>query len=203
MSELIKRKKRNSVIAMVRLQHKIVIPLILLSLFITGSSLVLLSTAGNFQISQVDTTPPNIWDWNYTGRPNQSEAFSVWANVTDNDGGGGIRNVTINISGPNVTIHDAMTFNGTLYEADIDAFPNPGTFDMFVSAYDLNNNTRLGRHIDIVIEEDNIQPPDPNQTLPLVVGSSGVLAAIVIMFALMYDRRQQEIAEVASSDDNI
>ncbi len=201
MSDLIKRKKRITVIAMVRLQHKIGIPLVLLSLFLTGSSLVLLSTAGNFQISQVDTTPPNIWDWNYTGSPNQSEDFSVWANVTDNDGGVGIRNVTINISGPNVTIRDAMIFNGTFYEADIEAFPNPGTFDMYVSAYDLNNNTRFGRHIDIVIEADNIQPPDPNQTLPLVVGSSGVLAAIVIMFALMYDRRQQEIAEVESSND--
>jgi len=160
-----------------------------------------MSTAGDFQISQVDTTPPNIWDWNYTGLPNQGEPFSVWANVSDNEGGVGIRNVTINISGPNVTIHDLMIFNGTFYEADIEAFPNPGTFDMYVSAVDLNNNTRFGRHIDIVIEEDVTEPPDPNLTLPIVVGSSGVLAAIVIMFALMYDRRQDEMVEPTSSEN--
>lgn len=188
-------------IVMVRLQHKIGISLVFLSLFLTGSSLVLISTAGDFHISQVDTTPPNIWDWNYIGRPGELEAFSVWANVSDNEGGVGILNVTINISGPNVTIHDLMNFNGTFYEADIEAFPNPGSFDMYVSAFDLNNNTRFGRHIDIVIEVDVSEPPDPNLTLPIVVGSTGVLAAIVIMFALMYDRRQEELIEVTSSED--
>jgi hypothetical protein len=192
---------RDAVIAMVRLQHKIGISLVFLTLFIAGSSLVPVSTAGSFHVSQVDVTPPNIWDWNYTGRPNESEAFSVWANVTDNDGGVGIRNVTINISGPNVTIHDAMVNNGTFYEADIDAFPNPGTFDMYVSAYDLNNNTRYGRHIDIVIEADTEEPPDPILTLPIVVGSSGVLAVIVIMSALMFDRRQEELVDRTPSED--
>lgn len=188
-------------IVMVRLQHKIGISLVFLSLFIAGSSLVSISAAGIFHLSQVDTTPPNIWDWNYNGKPNESEAFSVWANVTDNDGGVGIRNVTINISGPNVTIHDAMVFNGTFYEADIDAFPNPGTFDMFVSAYDLNNNTRYGRHIDIVIEADTVEPPDPILTLPIVVSSSGVLAVIVIMSALMYDRRKEDLVDMNTTED--
>ncbi|MGY5858367.1 MAG: hypothetical protein RTU63_03285 [Candidatus Thorarchaeota archaeon] len=178
---------------MVRLHIKTGLILAFLALFMTGTLLVMTTTAGDFQISQ-DTTQPNIWDWNYSGRPNESEAFTVWANVTDNEGGDGIRNVTINISGPNVTIHDLMIFNGTFYEVDIDAFPNHGTFDMFIVAYDMNNNTRIGRHITVIVEEVVEPPVDPMLTLPFVVASSVILAIIVIMIALMYDKRQIEAA---------
>ena len=183
---------------MVRLHIKSGMILALLALLMTGTMLVTTTTASDFQTSQ-DTTLPNIWDWNYTGRPNESEAFSVWANVTDNEGGDGIRNVTINIIGPNVTVNDLMIFNGTYYEADIDAFPNDGTFDMFVIAYDMNNNTRSGRHITIIIEEDVEPPVDPNVTLPIVVAGSLVLAISVFMFALMYDKREEEIGDSISS----
>jgi len=179
---------------MVRLHIKSGLILAFLALLMAGTMLVTTTTASDFQPSQ-DTTQPNIWDWNYSGRPNMSEAFTVWANVTDDEGGDGIRNVTINILGPNVTVHELMIFNGTYYEADIDAFPNPGTFDMFVNAYDMNNNTRLGRHITIIIAEDIDPPLDPLVTLPVVVLGSLGIAAVVIMFALMYDRRQEEIGE--------
>ena len=97
---------------MVRLHIKTGLILTILALFMTGTLLVATSSASEFVLSQ-DTAAPNIWDWNYYGRANQSEAFTVWANVTDNEGGDGIRNVTININGPNVTIHDLMLFNGT------------------------------------------------------------------------------------------
>ncbi|MBE0526499.1 MAG: hypothetical protein IH631_06120, partial [Candidatus Thorarchaeota archaeon] len=185
---------------MVLLRIKSGLILVFLALLMTGNLLVTTSTASDFLPGQ-DTTEPNIWDWNYSGRPNESEAFSVWANVTDNEGGDGIRNVTINILGPNVTVHDLMIYNGSLYEADIDAFPNPGTFDMFVKAYDLNNNTRLGRHITIIIEEDVAPPVDPILTQPLVVSSSIVLAVIVVLFALMYDRRTTGNAASGDSSD--
>ena len=168
----------------------------------TGALLVATSSASQFTPSQ-DTTQPSIWDWNYYGRANQSEPFTVWANVTDNEGGDGIRNVTINILGPNVTVHDLMIFNGTYYEADIEAFPNPGTFDMSVVAYDLNNNTRLGRHITIIVEEDLPDPIDPIVTLPIVVASSGILAVSVFGISMIYDRRKEELVDDTPSSEEL
>lgn len=199
-SGLIKRNNMERRITMVRLHIKTGLILTLLALFMIGTLLVTITSASEFVPSQ-DTTAPNIWEWNYSGRPNESEAFSVWANVTDNEGGDGIRNVTINILGPNVTLHNLMIFNGTYYETDIDAFPNPGTFNMFVNAYDMNNNTRFGRHLIVIVEEDVEPPVDPLVTLPVVVLSSGILAVIVIGFALMYDRRQEELGESAPIDE--
>ncbi|TFG31258.1 hypothetical protein EU528_06690 [Candidatus Thorarchaeota archaeon] len=186
---------------MVRLQIKTGFVLVLLTLLMTGTLFVSLTSANYFELSQVDTTAPNIWDWNYTGRPNASEAFSVWANVTDNEGGVGIRNVTINISGPNVTVHDLMTFNGSFYEADVDAFPNPGEFSLFVSAMDLNNNTRNGRILYVTIEADTEPTVDPIQTLPVVVSSSILIAVVVMVFGLMYDRRQMEFGDITNEHD--
>ena len=176
---------------MVSLRTPTSIVVAFLAILLTGTLFISFASAGNFQISQ-DTTSPNIWDWDYTGRPNESEAFSVWANVTDNDGGVGILNVTINISGPNVTINDLMESNGSFYEASVDAFPNPGEFRMYVSAMDLNNNTRDGRIVTIIIEEEEEPTVDPTLTMPIVVSTSSVLLVIVIMFAMLYDKKQVE-----------
>ncbi len=192
-SDLIKQNERNLVIAMVRLHLKLGIVFVFLTLFATSTCFIAISSASEFTLSQ-DTTAPNIWDWGYYGHPNESEPFSVWANVTDNEGGVGIENVTINISGPNVTVHDLMTYNGSFYEADVDAFPNPGEFVMVVRAMDLNNNTRDGRIIRITIEDVSDEPIDPIMTLPVVVASSSLLAVIVIVAALLYDRKQKELA---------
>lgn len=189
-------------ITMVRLRTTTGVVLAFLTILLTGTLLISSSSANNFQISQ-DTTQPNIWDWNYTGRPNESEAFTVWANVTDDEDGVGILNVTLNISGPNVTVNDIMIFNGSFYEVSVDAFPNHGEFDLHVIAYDLNNNTRLGRHITVTIEEDLEPPVDPMRTLPIVVSTSLLLVAIVVMFALMYDKRQDELTESATTSEEL
>ena len=191
MSELIKRNDRDVLITMVRLRFTTGVVVAFLAILLTGTLFSSFASADNFEISQ-DETNPNIWDWGITGRPNESEAFSVWANVTDNEGGVGIRNVTINISGPNVTIHDLMIFNGSFYEASLDAFPNHGEFDLYVSAMDLNNNTRLGRHLTVIIEEDVGPIVDPMVTLPIVVITSCALLVIVIMAAMFYDKKQAE-----------
>ena len=182
---------------MVRLQIKTGVVLVFLALFMTGTFLVTPTTASDFEPSQLDA--PNIWDWGYTGRPNESEAFSVWANVTVHESGLGIANVTMHITGPNVTVHDLMTFNGSFYELDIEAFPNPGEFKLYVSAMDLNNENRDGRIVYITVEDEGEETVDPLLTLPVVVSTSILVAVIVMIIALMYDRREIEIAENASS----
>jgi len=197
-SGLIKQKILEQVITMARLQIKMGVVLVFLTLLMIGTFLITPTTASDFEPSQASTAP-NIWDWGYTGRPNASEAFSVWANVTVHEGGLGIANVTINISGPNVTIHDLMTYNGSFYVVNVDAFPNPGEFLLYVTAVDINGESRDGRTIYITIEEDDKPTVDPRLTLPVVVSTSMVIAVIVIMFALMYDRRQIELEGQASS----
>ena len=193
MSELIKRIERHVVITMVRLRTPTGVVVTFLAILLTGTLLISFSSASSFHISQVDDIRPSIWDWGITGRPNESEAFSVWANVTDNEGGVGILNVTINISGPNVTVHDLMIFNGSFYEDSVDAFPNPGEFNLYVSAMDLNNNTRDGRHMTVIIEEDVEPTVDPMLTLPIVVSSSCALLVIVLIAAIFYDKKQAEL----------
>lgn len=195
MSELIKRKETEVLITMVRLRTPTGVVVTFFTILLTATLLISFTSAGDFQISQ-DETRPTIWDWGITGRPNESEAFSVWANATDNEGGVGILNVTINISGPNVTVHDLMTFNGSFYEASVDAFPNPGEFRIYVSAMDMNNNTRDSTTVTIIIEENAEPIVDPMITLPIVVSTSCVLLVIVIMAAMLYDKKQIEQAEL-------
>ena len=197
MSELIKRNERDVLITMVRLRTTTGVAVAFLAILLSGTLLISVSSAGNFKVSQ-DPIIPDIWVWGISGRPNQSEAFSVWANVTAHVNDTGIRNVTINISGPNVTINDLMIFNGSYYEASLDAFPNPGEFRLYVSATGMNNLTRNGRIITIIIEEDAEPTVDPIRTLPIVIATSLLLVVIVIMVAMMYDRKQDEIGETVN-----
>lgn len=193
MSELIKRKETDVVITMVHLRFTTGVVVAFLAILLIGTLLIPFASASDSQVSQEDPILPNIWDWDYTGRPNESEAFSVWANVTAHEDDVGIRNVTINISGPNVTIHDLMIFNGSYYEASLDAFPNPGEFRMYVSATGMNNQTRDGRIATVIIEEEGGPAVDPMVTLPIVVSTSLVLLVIVLMAAMFYDKKQTEI----------
>ncbi|MGY5873917.1 MAG: hypothetical protein RTV72_16845 [Candidatus Thorarchaeota archaeon] len=186
---------------MVRLQIKTGIILVFLALFMTGTLLVSLTSANDFELSQ-DDIKPNIWAWGYTGRPNESEAFSVWANVTKNEAGPDIANVTINVLGPNVTIHDPLSFNGTLYVGDVDAFPNPGDYWLQIIACDLNGTSRTSGFIIITIEVEGNNTVDPILTLPIVVSTSMVVVVIVIISALMYDKKQIELAESTTQPDN-
>jgi hypothetical protein len=178
---------------MVQPQIKTGVLLVFLALFITGTFLATPATASDFDPSQ-PTTAPNIWDWGYTGNPNASQPFSVWANVTAHPDGLGIANVTMHATGPNVTRHDLMTFNGSFYELDLEAFPNPGQFILWVSAMDLNDDTRDGRIVYITIEDDTDPTVDPLLTMPAVVSTSILIAVVVMVFALMYDRKQIELA---------
>lgn len=202
MSGLIKQNTMEHVIIMTQLRLSSSILLALTILLLVGSlllsssstSIAIAEPTNSFELAQ-DETKPNIWDWGYTGKPNMSEAFSVWANVTDNEDGVGIRNVTINISGPNVTVQDLMNFNGSFYVASVDALLVPGEYWMRVNALDMNDNSRDSAYIIITIEEDQGPIVDPVMTLPIVVSTSLVLVVIVIVFALMYDRKQNEIGE--------
>jgi hypothetical protein len=147
----------------------------------------------SYTISQ-DATAPTIHAWGMDGNPEAGLGFDVWANVTDdeilNDDDPGLRNVTFQVSGPNMTLNEFMTFNGTFYTGAVPEFPNSGTFSFRIRAYDLANNTRTSAYRDIVYEAEPVIPIDPNITMPFVVVGSIILMGVVIALAWNFDRRR-------------
>ncbi|MHA2178518.1 MAG: hypothetical protein ACXAAK_09220, partial [Candidatus Thorarchaeota archaeon] len=91
---------------------------------------------------------------------------------------------------PNMTLNGLMTFNGTYYTTSVPAFPNDGTFNVFILAYDNANNSRTSTNVYIEFEANPVIPVDPNLSMPFVVVSSFGLIIVVIGFAFVYDRRQ-------------
>jgi hypothetical protein len=136
----------------------------------------------------VDTTRPNIYAWGIEGDPLLGEGFDVWAIVTDTLSG--LRNVTVQVSGPNMTAGYHMTYNGTYYVGSVPAFPNDGLFLVRIRALDMVNNSRLSYQEDIDYVSDPVPVVDPVVTLPIVVGSSVGIMVVVSGIALVYDRRK-------------
>jgi hypothetical protein len=139
-------------------------------------------------VTAADTRPPNVYGWGFEGQPELGQGFGVWANVTDDETG--VRNVTVEVFGPNMTLNSLMSFNGTYYIGSVPAFPNDGTFNVRIRAYDLANNTRTSAFRDIVYESNPPPTIPEDATLPIVVGSSIGFMAVVIVMALVYDRRK-------------
>ena len=141
--------------------------------------------------SQTDVTPPNIWSWDISKNANQSVPFTAWANVTDD--GVGIRNVTVHVIAPNYTLVEELVYNGTFYEGQLEPLIFPGDYDLQLRAFDLNNNTRTGRHIIVTIPNPATEPVDESVTMPIVVATSILLAIIVVVGALMYDKHSTSL----------
>jgi hypothetical protein len=135
-----------------------------------------------------DTRPPNIYGWGFEGQPELGQGFGVWANITDDETG--VRNATVEVFGPNMTLSSPMSFNGTYYTGLVPAFPNAGTFGVRIRAYDLANNTRTSAFRYVVYESNPLPTIPEGATLLIVVGSSIGLMVMVVAVALVYDRRK-------------
>jgi hypothetical protein len=146
-----------------------------------------------FALSQ-DAT---VHAWGIEGEPELGNGFDVWANVSVdavlNDDDPGLRNVTVQVSGPNMTLNNLMTFNGTFYTGSVPAFPNDGTFSVRIRAFDLANESRNSAYQFIEYEGELVIPIDPTVTMPFVVGGSIGLMVVVIGLALRYDKRRNPI----------
>jgi len=140
------------------------------------------------EVNHIADVSPSIYDWGITGRANESVAFTVWANVTDDDGD--LANVSVHVIGPNTTIHELMPFNGTFYVTNLDALHDFGNYDITVSATDLANHTRTSYHIQVEIQDESIYTPDPNITMPFVVASSIITGIIICVAAFFYGQRR-------------
>jgi hypothetical protein len=177
MSELIKEISSESVIAMVQLR----------SITLFGMAITFLLVLSSVQ--HVTAASPDIWDWGIEGEPELGLEFDVWANVSDDDMD--LKNVTVEVVGPNMSLNNLLTFNGTFYTGSVPGFPNDGEFRIRIIAYDLANNTRYGGFVYIEYDEDPAPPIDPAVTMPVVVGSSLGLIVFVTGLALVYDKRKR------------
>ena len=183
MSELIKENTTESLIAMTRLR-----PFTLLGLVLSGLLLFSVAHQAIAINSSFILSSPDVWAWGITGEPELGDSFDVWADVTDDDSD--VRNVTLHVIGPNMTLHNAMTFNGSFYNAPVPAFPNSGTFNIYLTAYNMENESRISTNVMIDYDADPEPVIDPNITLPVVVGSSAGLMVLVMGFAMLYDRKR-------------
>lgn len=181
MSELIKGKTTENKIVMTRLRT-----LSFLGMFFMA--VILLSSSSHV------TALATVYEWGIEGDPELGQGFNVWANVTNdeivNDDDPGIQNVTIRVIGPNMSIRNLMTFNGTFYIGSVPAFPNAGTFNVYLIAYNMTGNPRISTNVYITYSPDAPEPIDPSVTMPVVVGSSVALMIVVVVIALFYDRRK-------------
>ncbi len=188
MSELIKENTTESMIAMARLRLFTILGIIFVSVLLSLSvqSTKPVATAGSSYV--LSQSRPDVWDWGIEGDPLLGQGFDVWANVSDRDSD--LRNVSVQVSGPNMTLNSLMTFNGTFYTESVPAFPNDGLFTVYILAYDMTNRSRTREIVYFEYEEDPIIPIDPTITMPFVVGSSIGLIVLVIGFAIFYDRKR-------------
>jgi hypothetical protein len=159
-----------------------------LVLFVSTKGMLPFDQARGQCVSRLADVSPSIYDWGIIGRPNMSEPFTVWANVTDDDLD--LANVSVYVNGPNTTIHELMTYNGSLYVENLDALLEAGTYDIYIIATDLANNTRVSRHEYIGLQTETTTVVDPGITMPYVVASSLSIGLIVCVVAYLYGQRR-------------
>ena len=188
MSELIKENSSEFLIAMVRLRS--------ITLFSMTITLLLVLSV----VPQATAAYPDIWEWGIEGEPELGLGFDVWANVSDDDMD--LKNVTVEVVGPNMSLNNLLTFNGTYYTGFVPVFPSDGEFRVRIIAYDLANNTRTSGPVYIEYEENPAPPIDPTVTMPIVVGSSLGLIVIVVGLALVYDKRKGASELVAQPESD-
>lgn len=179
---------------MIRIKSAVIVSAVLLTILATATlaqlncyTIPLIEEYSDIYIRSQDETGPTIHTWGISGDVTESLPFIVWANVTDE--GVGVRNVSVYITAPNYTLIEELMYNGSYYQKQMEPFLFQGEYRLQIRAYDLNNNTRTGGYIFVTITSPENVPIDEGITMPIVVTTSVLLAIIVIMAAVMYDKR--------------
>lgn len=164
------------------------LPLIACMLMISWpTAIIQLSDSTRHHILAQDTTWPIISYWNISPSVYRGEPFEVSAYVWDADSG--VDNVTVHIL--NSTHFEwvyELNYNGSHYVATIPALPIGDVYRLHIKAFDKAGNS-VTSYIKTVNLLDTRTPIPEDITLPVVVGSSLVFMAIVIVLAVAYSRR--------------
>ena len=173
-------------------------------MILAPSVVVKTSAAANPQQRAVaglqDTLRPTIEVWNISRSAYEGEPFTVWADVRDPVSG--VRNVSLVIHDTtlNRTEYDLL-YNGSYYAASINRLQFNRSHELWISAFDMANNSATTYHLTVNLIQPTYTPIDPGVTMPIVVSSSLALMAIVICMAAVYDKRRgsSELVEPAES----
>ena len=161
------------------------------------------SAAANPQQREVaglqDTLRPTIEAWNISRSAYEGESFTAWADVIDPVSG--VRNVSLIIqdSAMNRTEYELLD-NGSYYVASIGRLQFNRSHELWISAYDMANNSATTYHLTVNLIESTYTPVDPWVTMPTVVSSSLALMAMVICLAVVYDKRRARDESLAPTE---
>jgi hypothetical protein len=117
-----------------------------------------------------------------------NSSFSVWANVSGT--GSAIENVSFVVTRSNSISKHLLTYNGTLYLGDIPALRVNTTYEVYMEAYDWAANKATSFSVEIDLRDRQEPPLDPWVTAPIVALGSGVILLLVVVIALIYDKRK-------------
>jgi hypothetical protein len=167
---------------------------ILVAVMILAHGVVVRSAAAaNLQQREVtglqDTLRPTIEVWNISRSAYEGEPFTAWADVRDQ--ASGVRNVSLTIldSAMNRTEYELLD-NGSYYVVSIGRLQFNRSHELWISAFDMANNSATTYHLTVNLIESTYAPVDPWVTMPTVVSSSLALMAMVICLAVVYDKRR-------------
>ncbi len=166
---------------------------ILVAVLILAHGVVVNTSAANPQQWEIaglqDTLRPSIEVWNISRSAYEGESFTAWADVRDLVSG--VRNVSLKIqdSALNRTEYELL-HNGSYYVASIGRLQSNRSHDLWISAFDMANNSATTYRLTVNLIESTYTPVDPWVTMPTVVSSSLALMAMVICLAVVYDKRR-------------
>jgi hypothetical protein len=155
------------------------------------TSMILLGTL-TFPVAAQDVLRPEIYGWGIDGALSDGAAFTVWANVTDEDSG--INNVTANVrqddGSPVVTL---LSHNSTFFTAILSGVELNHTYAIWVESYDIAGNVAVSytRNFDLRIVSN--PELDPIVTLPYVVSISLLALGIAIGLSYIYNQRNPRL----------
>ncbi|MBS3795059.1 MAG: hypothetical protein KGY80_09190 [Candidatus Thorarchaeota archaeon] len=166
--------------------------LVLVNLFLPLSSHHRADESNTQYILSEDIVRPEIASWNFTKEARRGEDFEVWAEVSDTESG--VKNVSLVVEETvSNRILYPLSFNSSLYTAQIPALEVNRTYELFIRAFDNANNSATSYRRSIDLRIATTTRINPNVTFLPVVVSSSIVAVTVIVLAYFYDTKYDSI----------
>ncbi len=147
---------------------------------------------GNVFVSSQDTLRPEISTWGIVGDPTSGAPFLAWAKVTDE--GSGVRNVSLVVASDfGNSTYISLLDNGTHYTGEVPGLAANHTYSLYVQAFDLANNSATSYSIEVDTHPGRPSSFDPDLAMPMVVGSSLLLAVTATILSLLYHKRRLRV----------
>ncbi len=138
--------------------------------------------------SLTDTLRPEFFAWDITRPVIINQSFVVWANISET--GSGIENASVLVTRNNYEASHLMKYNGTLWVTTIPALQLNASFEVYIVAFDWALNRAESFSVTIDLRPGEPPPLDPWVTAPIVVIGTGSVLIVVLIVAIIYDKRR-------------